>query len=44
MEDITRGVAIPPGAIFEAMGVLVCYGLPLVVISYIILKNKEVAP
>ncbi|HEY8751935.1 MAG TPA: hypothetical protein VIM11_28395 [Tepidisphaeraceae bacterium] len=44
MEDITRGVAIPPGQIFESMGVLICYGLPLVVISYIILKNKEVAP
>jgi ABC-type transport system involved in multi-copper enzyme maturation permease subunit len=44
MEDITRGVAIPPGQIIESLGVLLCYGLPMVVISYIILKNKEVAP
>jgi ABC-type transport system involved in multi-copper enzyme maturation permease subunit len=44
MEDITRGVAIPPGQIIQSLGVLVCYGLPLIVVSYIILKNKEVAP
>lgn len=44
MENITRGVAIPPSAIAQSLGVLVCYGLPLMVISYIILKNKEVAP
>jgi ABC-type transport system involved in multi-copper enzyme maturation permease subunit len=44
MEDITRGVAIRPAQIAQSLAVLVCYGLPLVVISYIILKNKEVAP
>jgi len=27
-----------------ALGVLGCYGLPLLVLSFVILKNKEVAP
>lgn len=44
MEEITRGVAIPPRKVLDALGVLVCYGLPMIVISFIILKNKEVAP
>jgi ABC-type transport system involved in multi-copper enzyme maturation permease subunit len=44
MENITRGVATPPRQVAEALGVLVCYALPLLVISFIILKNKEVAP
>jgi ABC-type transport system involved in multi-copper enzyme maturation permease subunit len=44
MDNITRGVATPPRQVAEAFGVLFCYGLPLLVISFIILKNKEVAP
>jgi len=44
MDDITRGVSIPPGHIFQSLGVLVCYGLPMLVLGFVILKNKEVAP
>ena len=44
MENITRGIATPPRQIAGAIGVLLSYGLPMLVISFIILKNKEVAP
>lgn len=44
MENITRGVATPPRQLAEAFGVLLSYGLPMLVVSFIILKNKEVAP
>jgi len=44
MEDIERGISIPAARIGEALGVLACYGLPLLVLSFVILKNKEVAP
>jgi hypothetical protein len=44
MDDITRGVSIPNLHIVESLGVLVCYGLPMLVLSFVILKNKEVAP
>ncbi|HSZ59965.1 MAG TPA: hypothetical protein VK797_30260 [Tepidisphaeraceae bacterium] len=44
MENITRGVATPPRQLAQALGVLFSYGLPMLVVSFIILKNKEVAP
>ena len=44
MDDVTRGVSIPPRRIIEAISVLLSYGLPMLVVSFIILKNKEVAP
>lgn len=44
IDDISRGVSIPPRQIADALGVLACYGLPLLVLSFVILKNKEVAP
>lgn len=44
IEDIERGVAIPPAKLLGALAVLLGYGLPMIVFSYIILKNKEVAP
>lgn len=44
MDDITRGVSIPGRNILGALAVLTYYGLPMVVLSFIILKNKEVAP
>ncbi|HZK81596.1 MAG TPA: ABC transporter permease subunit, partial [Humisphaera sp.] len=43
-DDIERGVSIPPSKIKDALGVLFCYGLPMVVFSYVILRRKEVAP
>jgi len=44
MDDITRGVSIPPRNVLESLAVLLYYGLPMLVLSFIILKNKEVAP
>lgn len=44
MEDIDRGVSIPAARMGEALAVLFCYGVPLLVLSYIILRRKEVAP
>jgi ABC-type transport system involved in multi-copper enzyme maturation permease subunit len=41
---IEKGVSIPMARIGGALGVLFCYGLPLVVLSYVIMRNKEVAP
>lgn len=44
IDDISRGVSIPAQSIADSLGVLACYGLPLLVLSFVILKNKEVAP
>lgn len=44
IEDIERGVSIPPRKLIEPVLVLVVFGLPLLVLSYIFLRNKEVAP
>ncbi|HXE55897.1 MAG TPA: hypothetical protein VN541_22925, partial [Tepidisphaeraceae bacterium] len=44
MDDITRGVSIPASRVADSLGVLLFYGLPMVVLSFLILKNKEVAP
>ena len=55
MEDVTRGVNIewyppphihraPPANVLGALSVLGYYGLPMLVLTFIILKNKEVAP
>jgi hypothetical protein len=44
VEDIERGIAIPGLKLEEAAGVALGFGLPLVLLSYLILKNKEVAP
>jgi hypothetical protein len=44
IDDISRGVSIPTRSIADSLGVLACYGLPLLVLSFVIFKNKEVAP
>lgn len=44
MEDIERGVSIPPQKVGSSLGAVFCYGLPLLVFSYVILRKKEVAP
>jgi ABC-type transport system involved in multi-copper enzyme maturation permease subunit len=43
-DDIDRGISIPLQTLVNAAGVLLLFGLPLTVLSYIFLKNKEVAP
>lgn len=44
MEDLNRGVSIPPMTVGRAMLELLMYGIPLVLLTYVILRNKEVAP
>ena len=44
VEDIERGVTISIERIRDPLLVLLTFGLPLLVISYVILRNKEVAP
>jgi ABC-type transport system involved in multi-copper enzyme maturation permease subunit len=44
MEDIERGVSIPPQKVASSLGVVLCYGLPMLVFSYVIFRKKEVAP
>ncbi len=43
-EDIERGVWIPGFAIYNALFVLVMFGLPLMLSAYVIFRYKEVAP
>jgi len=44
MEDIDRGVSIPLAKLLRALLELLVYGVPLVLLTYVILRNKEVAP
>ncbi len=43
-EDIERGISIPAGKIFSATGTTFGFGIPLIFLTYMILKRKEVAP
>ncbi|HEX8521446.1 MAG TPA: hypothetical protein VF669_04260 [Tepidisphaeraceae bacterium] len=44
VEDIERGVTISARRMGEAAGVALGFGIPLTILAYIVLKNKEVAP
>ena len=44
VEDIERGVSIPPEKLRDALMVTFGFALPLVLLAYLFLKNKEVAP
>jgi hypothetical protein len=44
LELVQRGLLVPMSAIGSAALVLALFGLPLLSLSYIILRNKEVAP
>jgi hypothetical protein len=43
-DDIDQGISIPLASIVGGLGVLAAFGIPLTVLAYIFLKNKEVAP
>ncbi|HYE17517.1 MAG TPA: hypothetical protein VEA69_03680, partial [Tepidisphaeraceae bacterium] len=43
-EDIDRGVSIPASTILEALGVLGGYAVPVLLLGYLRLRHKEVAP
>jgi ABC-type transport system involved in multi-copper enzyme maturation permease subunit len=43
-EDIEKGVAISGQRLADALAVLLGFGLPMLALSYVLLRNKEVAP
>lgn len=43
-EDIERGVSMPPAKLGAGGMQLLLYGIPLLMLTYLILRNKEVAP
>jgi ABC-type transport system involved in multi-copper enzyme maturation permease subunit len=43
-EDIERGVSMPAAKLVGALRVLLGFGVPIILLSYIFLRNKEVAP
>jgi ABC-type transport system involved in multi-copper enzyme maturation permease subunit len=44
LEDIQQGVAVPPATLGASLQVALGFGIPLLVLAYIFLKYKEVAP
>lgn len=43
-EDIERGVSIPHQKLLRSLKEVAAFGIPLLLLGYIVLKNKEVAP
>jgi hypothetical protein len=43
-DDIERGISIPSQKLWDAIAATIRFGLPLSVLAYVFLKNKEVAP
>lgn len=44
IEDLERGVAVPMLRLQDSLGVIVVFGIPLIVLAYVFLRGKEVAP
>jgi hypothetical protein len=44
IEDIEQGISISPDRLIQALTVMLGFGAPALVISYLILRGKEVAP
>ena len=44
MEDLDRGVSIPARKLSRSMLELLMYGVPLMLLTYVFLRRKEVAP
>lgn len=44
IEDMERGMAVPRLRLLDSLRVIAMFGLPMTVLAYIILRNKEVAP
>lgn len=43
-EDIERGISIPHDKLWNATREALSYGLPMLLLGYVVFKNKEVAP
>lgn len=44
IDDLQRGISLPLSRLTDALTVLGLFGLPALVLSYVLLRNKEVAP
>jgi hypothetical protein len=44
LEDIERGVFLPMSRMTDGLAVIGAFGVPLTVMAYVFLRNKEVAP
>jgi ABC-type transport system involved in multi-copper enzyme maturation permease subunit len=44
IDDIERGVSLPGATLLDSLLVILSFGISMIVMSYIFLKNKEVAP
>ena len=44
LEDIERGVSLPLSRLTDSLTVIAIFGIPLIVVSYVFLRKKEVAP
>ena len=44
MDDIDRGVSMPLSRLYDPLLVLAAFGLPVIMLSYVFLRRKEVAP
>ena len=43
-DNIDRGVDIPHKVLFDSFKVILMFGIPILVLGYVFLKMKEVAP
>jgi hypothetical protein len=44
LEDLEAGIALPKQRLLDAARVLAVFGLPMTVLAYVLLRQKEVAP
>jgi len=44
LEDLEKGIALPKDRLTDAGKVLLIFGLPMTVLAYVLLRQKEVAP
>jgi hypothetical protein len=44
IDDIQRGAIVTAQTVGDALFVLGCFGLPMAVLAYLVIKKKEVAP
>lgn len=44
LEDLEAGIALPKQRLVDALQVLAVFGLPMTVLAYVLLRQKEVAP
>jgi len=43
-EEIERGVSISSRTMYDAVGVILMFGVPMLILAYLFLRRKEVAP